>query len=345
MERKWLEAFYKECGREVSLAYEVLNYSNNWGVTLVAAVLATGFLSTVRIQDNRVIIQYPTIIHWYYLVFAWIVMIRFFVRSALGLGNMYRWNVLIYASSKILSLPENHPYQPIFINNFAKKIDAYYYKWKSPIKKQKLIWQNLKLMYFWFFLVILALFIWGLIRLDKNSLYWVGVGTFLIPFIIEAIWFYKWPGFKYEKLELEEEPNTSIFWRTSSSPTEEIPELLIMGFCEDGPYKNATSLLESKTVEWIPWNYHTKEIDSFVFNKLCFNYNFYNQKVAFASWGKSYKGPVPILRYGRIDHSKFINGFFRITVHLDEYDENCKNVKIEVKNPKIYCFFEGEIKK
>lgn len=52
MNREWLQKFYSECGREVSLAYNVLNYSNNWGVTLGAAVLATGFMSAVKTDPS-----------------------------------------------------------------------------------------------------------------------------------------------------------------------------------------------------------------------------------------------------------------------------------------------------
>ena len=207
MEREWLEKFYTECGREVSLAYNVLNHSNSWGVTLVTAVLATGFISLVKFESGKMTLDYPTIFHWFYIIIAWIIMLRFFVRSALGLTNMYRWNTLIYASSKVLSLPEESPILPVYLRNCHKKIDAYYYRWKSPISQRKIIWENLKLMYFWFFLIVLALFVWGAIVLVKNWLYYVGIGLFVVSTIIESIWFVNWRGFKYEKLDLEKEPD------------------------------------------------------------------------------------------------------------------------------------------
>lgn len=212
MERNWLEKFYTECGREVSLAYNVLNHSNNWGVTLASAVLAVSFIGAVEFENGTATVHYPTIFHWFYIVIAWIIMLRFFARSALGLTNMYRWNKLIYASSKVLSLPETSPALPVYARNCAKKIDAYYYRWRSPISKRKIIWQNLKLMYLWFFLIVLALFTWGLVVLERNCLYYVGIGLFLVSTIIESIWFMTWYGFKYEKLDLEEEPEIAKLW-------------------------------------------------------------------------------------------------------------------------------------
>ncbi len=107
MERKWLEQFYEECGREVSLAYNVLNQTNNWGVTIAAAVVAAGLLDSIRLVGAKLEIFYPTIPHWYLVIFAWVIMVRFFVRSALALTNMYRWNELIKASMKVLSLPDD----------------------------------------------------------------------------------------------------------------------------------------------------------------------------------------------------------------------------------------------
>lgn len=137
MERGWLEKFYTECGREVSLAYNVLNQSDTWGVTLVAAILATSFIGAVRVENGVVTLLYPTSIHWFYVIGGWVIMLRFFTRSALGLVNMYRWNELIKACAKVLSLPEGHPALPVYKRNCAKKIDAYYLRWKSPASRRR----------------------------------------------------------------------------------------------------------------------------------------------------------------------------------------------------------------
>src|SRR5574341_1741574 len=39
-DQKWLEAFYKECGREVTLAYTTLNQMKNWAMIVVAAAIS-----------------------------------------------------------------------------------------------------------------------------------------------------------------------------------------------------------------------------------------------------------------------------------------------------------------
>lgn len=95
VDRDWIEKFYGECGREVSLAYNTLNQSNNWGITLITAVLATSFIGSMKVESGSLKFYYPTIYHWHYIIVAWVVLLRFFVRSALALLNMYRWNSLI----------------------------------------------------------------------------------------------------------------------------------------------------------------------------------------------------------------------------------------------------------
>jgi len=139
-------------------------------------------------------------------------MVRFFIRSALALVNMYRWNELIYATSKVLSLPKNCPERPIFERNLQKKIDAYFYRWKSPRPKYYIVWQNLKLMYLWFFIIVLALFLWGVFSLQRDIYYCLGIGAFILLTIVELVWFSKWDGFQYEKLSLEPEKNILQVW-------------------------------------------------------------------------------------------------------------------------------------
>jgi hypothetical protein len=340
MEREWLEKFYTECGREVSLAYNVLNHSNSWGVTLVTAVLATGFISLVKFESGKMTLDYPTIFHWFYIIIAWIIMLRFFVRSALGLTNMYRWNTLIYASSKVLSLPEESPILPVYLRNCHKKIDAYYYRWKSPISQRKIIWENLKLMYFWFFLIVLALFVWGAIVLVKNWLYYVGIGLFVVSTIIESIWFVNWRGFKYEKLDLEKEPDIIKLWQERENMTEtDQSKVLTLGFCEEGPFKYAVSLLNNPDIKWVPWSYHVGNIAPDVINDLSRGYSLKDRRVAFACWSTKFRGDASVLRFGKIDHCTFIGGILRITVFLEDYDEKSKNSKVVVDDPNLLCFY------
>lgn len=212
MNRSWVEKFYGECGREVSLAYNVLNHTNSWGITLTAAVLAIGVIGTVRFENGSINSTYPTVVHWFYVIVAWIIMVRFFMRSCLALTNMYRWNTLIYAASSILSLPDDDKDLPIFERNFIKKVKAYYYDWKSPRKPSNILWHSLKLMYLWFFIILLTLIIWGFVEVEKSWLYLVGSLLFVVPTALEILWFFRWEGLRYEALDLEEEPELTGIW-------------------------------------------------------------------------------------------------------------------------------------
>jgi hypothetical protein len=340
MERKWLESFYKECGREVSLAYNVLNQTNYWGITLAVAVVTTCFLGTARLEGGRISLTYPTLLQWYLVIFAWIIMVRFFVRSALGLVNMYRWNELIYSTCKVLSLPDGNPDLPLLNRNLAEKIEAYFFNWKSPQKRRFIVWHSLKLMYLWFFLILLALFIWGIFALEKNALFWVGVSLFITPTIIEIIWFYKWDGLKYQELDLETENAVKDILNEKRVIISDVhSDFLILGFCEEGPFRHAKGLLNNPTVNWLPWAYQSYEIHPAILARLSNNVRFQNQKVAFASWKKDFTGPAEIIRYGRIDYLKFVNGNLQLTIMIDELKEDSPVQYIEIKDPKTLFFF------
>jgi hypothetical protein len=338
MEKSWLEKFYTECGREVALAYNVLNYTNNWGVTLGAAVLATGFMSAVKVEQGGITILYPTTTHWFFVILSWIIMVRFFLRSALALVNMYRWNDLIFASSKVLSLSEEDPRRSLFERNLEKKIDAYFYKWKSPKKKSFIIWHNLKLMYLWFFLIVLGLFAWGAICLQRDLFYFLGIAAFMGSTLIETIWFAKWHGMKYEALTLEPEPDMLKVWQSESViSTANDDRSLVFGFCSDGPYKHATSMLTSQSVKWCPWSYHASSLDASVAKDLALGVRLSGRRVFFVSWVSKFNGMVPVIRCGRIDHFVYANQVLRVTVHLEECTDNEKPKQIKVKDPSILC--------
>ena len=215
MKRSWIQVFYTECGREVSLAYNVLNETNTWGVTLAVGLLAAGAVNAVEVADGQIHVLYPTVVHWFFVIVAWIVMVRFFVRSCLALANMYRWNALIDAASKILALPEGDPNLAVFERNFYAKLRAYFYDWRCPVPRSKIIWYSLKLMYLWFFLLLLALILWGAMVLEKDWLYWGALSLLVVPTALEVLWFWRWYGFKHGHVELEEEPDIVVLLTTS----------------------------------------------------------------------------------------------------------------------------------
>jgi len=340
MEKQWIESFYKECGREVSLAYNVLNQTNTWGVTLGSAVLTAGFLGAIKLEVGHIYFNYPNIYQWYFVIVAWIIMLRFFVRSALGLVNMYRWNALIVASTKVLSLPEGHVSRPLFLQHLCDAIDAYYYKWQSPIKRTKLLWNNLLLMYLWFFLIILVFFVWGLIKLPKDIYFWLGISAFAIPLVVEVILFLNWRGLKYQKIDLRG-PDIVKIWKDdifmNDAKKDQSKQLLILGFCTEGPYKYASDLLAISELTWLPWAYHVSEIDPNVLYAIESGKIGVGKQVLFASWTKGKIGTARVHRVGSIDYLSANALGIMLNIKLKPIgDEPIK--ELEINDPDVLCF-------
>lgn len=211
--RSWVQQLYQECGREVSLAYNVFNHTNSWGITLATGIVAVAFITAIDTNGSQVTFQYPNIAHWYAIIVAWIIMTRFYVRSCLALMNMYRWNTLIYAASKILSLPEGHASLSVFERNFAKKVKAYFYEWRSPIPRRKLVRECFRLIYIWFFIILIGLIIWGAIALYDRQILWIGgILLLLLPTSWETYSFLTYRGFQHQSLDLEDEPDITNLW-------------------------------------------------------------------------------------------------------------------------------------
>ena len=124
---------------------------------------------------------------------------------------MYRWNSLIFAANKVLSLPEQHSFVNIYYGNFAKKVRAYFYDWRSPIPFKKLAWECFRLMYIWFFIILIGLIGWGAIKLRGEEFWWLGIAVLIIPTAWEVYSFVRYRAFKYTRLILENEPEIPGF--------------------------------------------------------------------------------------------------------------------------------------
>jgi hypothetical protein len=72
-------------------------------------------------------------------------------------------------------------------------------------------------MYLWFFLILLTLIIWGLVGLERNWFYAIGVLLFVVPTALEIRWFFTGEGLHYEALALEEEPEITQLWLREES--------------------------------------------------------------------------------------------------------------------------------
>jgi hypothetical protein len=141
----WLRDFYKECGREVTLAYTTLNQMKNWAITVQAAVVAA-FVSFARSLAASSVEQVamPLLMGG---VLAYVFTLRFFVRAILCYINLRRWNRL---QGDILEC-KLQPRRSTTLTSaglearLVSDIDDYYYRWLSPIGRAEQVASNLKL--------------------------------------------------------------------------------------------------------------------------------------------------------------------------------------------------------
>jgi hypothetical protein len=211
---------------------------------------------------------------------------------------------------------------------------------KSPISKKKLIRENLKLMYFWFLLIILILFIWGVSALQRDWLFIAGIALFIVPTGIEAFWFMSTSYFEHETQDLEEEPRITELWESEEKKMHtDHSRTVVFGFCKDGPYKKAEILLNNPEVNWLPWSYHKNNIDPTLFEDLEEGISLADRRVIFATWHSDFHGEVSAIRSGRVDHFTFRDGILRVTVFLEPKGEASSKSAIVVNNPDLLCSY------
>lgn len=193
IDRKFLDTFYRECGREVTLAYTVLNQTNTWAVTFFALVMGPSLVGLMNRSDQGTFVfEYPNFVYWLYLIVAWGLLLRFLQRSALALSNMYRWNELATATWEVVALPSDHPRQSELNDKLVELVDRLMIKWKDPRSPLKIAWATLKLMYLAPFLVFLGMIVWGIVELPRNAQYWSGIGIFAAWTCLEVLFFVNW---------------------------------------------------------------------------------------------------------------------------------------------------------
>jgi uncharacterized membrane protein len=142
---KWIEHFYKECGREVTLAYTTLNQMKNWAIAIVAAFVS----AIVTLGKPAQAGQDPTLTHlgiYTAAVLAYVFNLRFFIRSILCYINLVRWNRLQSDIVKTYLTPgTNSTTAEEAKKTLRDEIDDYYHRWRSPITRKEQLVQNLKL--------------------------------------------------------------------------------------------------------------------------------------------------------------------------------------------------------
>jgi hypothetical protein len=157
LNEEWLHDFYKECGRETTLAYTTLNQMKNWAMIVAAAALS-GMSFGSKSSD------FPTPIMFAGAVIVYTFILRFFVRAMICYVNLIRWNVL-QARCVELKLVSD-PIRPGAVaesreRQFRDALQHYYFEWLSPLSRKDQVFQNLKLGFYLLFGLSLFFMIWG----------------------------------------------------------------------------------------------------------------------------------------------------------------------------------------
>lgn len=165
---KWLEAFYRECGREVTLAYTTLNQMKNWAMLVTAAAISGLAFGTSAAQyPNRTMLIGVVVVYTFTL--------RFFIRANLCYINLSRWNTLQSDCVQLMLSPKlatsgQAKTKADLVEQLRQDIQHYYHQWLSPISRKAQVFANLKLGFALLFALPLFFLIWGIAALWDNSL-------------------------------------------------------------------------------------------------------------------------------------------------------------------------------
>jgi hypothetical protein len=157
----WLQSFYKECGREVTLAYTTLNQMKNWAMIVVAAAISGLAFGTGAHQ-------YPDERMYVGVVIVYTFVLRFFIRAVICYVNLSRWNVLqsCCVDDKLLK----NPSPDSRVGDLPTAIKTYYFRWLSPIDRKNQLISNLKLGFGLLFALPLFFMVWGFVVLRELPL-------------------------------------------------------------------------------------------------------------------------------------------------------------------------------
>jgi hypothetical protein len=152
LDQSWIRDFYKECGREVTLAYTTLNQMKNWAIVvqgaILAAVVSLNKPSPGASSPNpgEAILSLQILIA---AVLAHLFTLRFFVRAMLCYGNLIRWNRLQsliinnYLWSNPCQIPRVSPEHEQ--RELRALIGKNYHRWLSPLPRARIIAANIQL--------------------------------------------------------------------------------------------------------------------------------------------------------------------------------------------------------
>jgi hypothetical protein len=177
LDEEWLKDFYKECGREITLAYTTLNQMQNWAIVVQAAIAAAVGAIVKSVSPNAV--DAPLTAMVVGASIAYLFTLRFFIRAVICYTNLLRWNTL---QKEILL---NHS-DPVAL---SETIRTYYYEWRATTPRAKQLASNLKLGFSLLFLLPVGAIVWGIIELRTNALLRGFVTAAVLGTLLEAYHF------------------------------------------------------------------------------------------------------------------------------------------------------------
>jgi len=168
LDSAWIDTFYKECGREVTLAYTTLNQMKNWAMTVAAAALS-------GLAFGASSASYPNKYMFVGVAIVYVFVLRFYIRAILCYINLCRWNRLQSdcVELRLLSrVKENEPPKTpqTLETQFRDDLQNYYFHWLSPIDRKTQLLSNLKLGFGLIFALTLFFLLWGLLNLWNERL-------------------------------------------------------------------------------------------------------------------------------------------------------------------------------
>ncbi|HET9840355.1 MAG TPA: hypothetical protein VFR84_19155 [Candidatus Angelobacter sp.] len=160
-DEQWLHDLYRECGREITLAYTTQNQLTNWAILVVGALfpaLAFGAAGAGR----------PTAFTVIGLSVAYAFVLRFFFRAILAYINLSRWNTLQKLCLRQRLFP-GAAADPDAEAELARAIENHYFHWISPINRREQVVSTLRLSFSLLFVLPLFFLLWGFIELWNDS--------------------------------------------------------------------------------------------------------------------------------------------------------------------------------
>jgi hypothetical protein len=164
----WVDTFYKECGREVTLAYTTLNQMKNWAMTVAAAALSGLAFGTSSAS-------YPNRYMFVGVVVVYVFVLRFYIRAILCYINLSRWNKLQSDCVELRLISRVRVGEPArtaqaLETQFRNDVQDYYFRWLSPIDRKTQLLSNLKLGFGLVFALTLFFLFWGSLNLWHDRL-------------------------------------------------------------------------------------------------------------------------------------------------------------------------------